>query len=145
MRCAPWALALAISSLIGAAPAHAGRSHATAFVAVGNNPVFFHRPFFRPFFFHQSFHSAFFFSAPVFAPPVFAPPPVAYYYPPPPPVAYYAPPPPPPPAQPPQTPAPLSRSENCRQYQTTIDIDGQPQPLVGTVCKGADGNWHPAP
>lgn len=140
MRYAPWAMALALSSLINASPAHAGRGHVTAFVAVGNGP-FFAQPFAHPFFFHQHFHSAFFVSAPVFAPPVFAPPAVAFY-PPPPMVAYYAPLP-PMQYQTAPTPTPPSRSENCRQYHTTIDIDGEAQPLVGTVCKGLDGNWHP--
>jgi hypothetical protein len=139
LRFAPWAMALALLFGLTSGPAHARRNHVDVFVAIGNHPAFVHPFFHRPFFFHRSFHSAFFVEAPVFAPPpLFAPPPAAVVYPPPA-VAYY-PPPPGPTYQPPPTPP--SRSENCRQYQTTIDIDGQPQPLVGTVCKGPDGNWH---
>jgi hypothetical protein len=136
MRCAPWATALVLFSIVSAGPAQAGRGHTNvAFVATVGHPAFFN-PSFHPFFFHPFFRPTFFVAAPVFAPP-----PVAFY-PPPPVVAYY-----PPPLSAPYatSPPPTARSEDCRQYETTVTIDGTPQRLVGTVCKGPDGNWHPAP
>jgi hypothetical protein len=30
----------------------------------------------------------------------------------------------------------------CREYQATIDIDGQPRPSYGTVCMQPDGTWR---
>ena len=142
MRYAPWAVALVLSSVVVAGPAQAGRNHVNVAVVAtfGHSPFFFH-PFFA-----QRFccRSAFFFSGPVFAPPppVFYSPPV-YYAPPP---QYYYPPPavatPPPPTQ---QGGSSYRSEDCRQYETTITIDGKPQQLVGTVCKRPDGTWHTAP
>lgn len=79
-----------------------------------------------------------------------------YYPPPPPPVVYYAPPPagyalPPPVVYLPQPsiaadPAgPTYRSRSgrlCREYRTTIIIDGRPQPAYGTACQMADGSWQ---
>jgi len=86
MRCAPWAMAVVLSSIVSAGPAQAGRGHANvAIVATVGHPVFFN-PSFHPFFFHPFFRPTFFVAAPVFAPP-----PVAFY-PPPPVVAYYPPP-----------------------------------------------------
>ena len=150
MRYAPWAMALFLSSLISAGPAQAGHHHTNVAVVAtfGQSPFFFHR---SPFFFHPFFaqpfchpfcRSAFFFSAPAFAPPpvAFLSPPVYYA---PPPQYYY--PPAPPAAAPPRPPQGGSGTQECRPYETTITIDGQPQRLVGTVCKGPDGNWHPAP
>lgn len=135
MRHAPWAVALALFPVVAAGPAHAGRSHTNvAVVATFGHPVFFH-PFFHP------FQPVFFRSSVFVGAPVFAPPPVAFYQPP----VYYAPPPMYSYAPPPAAPAPATpsyRPEDCRQYQTTIDIDGKPQPVIGTVCKGPDGNWH---
>jgi surface antigen len=32
----------------------------------------------------------------------------------------------------------------CREYQTTIVIDGRPQTGYGTACRRADGNWQVA-
>ena len=156
MRYAAWAMALFLSSIVSVGPAQAGHRTNVAIVATfGQSPFFFHQsPFFfrqSPFFFHpffaQSFcrpfcHSAFFFGAPAFAaPPVaFVSPPVYYA---PPPQYYY--PPAPPAAAPPPAAHGGSGTQDCRPYETTITIDGQPQRLVGTVCKGSDGNWHPAP
>ena len=154
LRYAPWAMALFLSSIVTASTAHAdGHRHVNVFVNVGNRPVFahpfFHRGFHHPFF-HTGFRSTVFVGGPVFAAPaVFAPPPVAFYQPPP----FYAPPPPyyyqppvaaQPPAIPPQGGSGYS-TEDCRPYETIITIDGNPQRLVGTVCKGSDGNWHVAP
>jgi hypothetical protein len=151
MRYAPLAMALALSSIVSASPAHAGRSHINVAVVAtfGHSPFFFdpffHRPFLSQPFCHPFCRSAFFFGGPVFAPPpVFYSPPVyyappVYYYPPP---AYYAP---PAAAAPPSQGGSPYKKEDCRQTETTITIDGQAQRLVGTVCKGPDGNWHTAP
>jgi hypothetical protein len=78
---------------------------------------------------------------PFFLPPpiVYAPPPA--YYPPPPPVAYY----PPPPAYsaPPAYAAPSAApGQQCREYQSTAMINGQPQQTVGTACLQPDGTWR---
>ncbi len=140
MRYAPWAMALVLSSIVSASPAHADRRHANVAVVAtfGHSPVFFHRPFFC----HPFCGSAFFFSGTVFAPPpAFYAPPVYYA---PPPLYYYPPPAIAAPSAPTQGGRPY-RTEDCRQYETTITIDGQAQQLVGTVCKGPDGNWHPVP
>jgi hypothetical protein len=86
---------------------------------------------------------------PFFLPPpiVYAPPPA--YYPPPPPVVY-APPPayyaqpsyaPPPPAYAPPT-AAGAPGQQCREYQSTAMINGQPQQTVGTACLQPDGTWR---
>lgn len=84
---------------------------------------------------------------PVFYPaPVYAPPPV-YYAPAP---VYYAPPPPPPP--PPAVIYPSSAASyvaqdgrTCRQYQTTIMVNGVAERGYGTACLDADGVWRVAP
>lgn len=76
--------------------------------------------------------------------------PPAYYYPPP---YYYAPPPPvvytPPPAYygspPPPAASPAYQSssgQTCREYQTTVTVDGQSQPGYGTACLQPDGTWR---
>jgi hypothetical protein len=71
--------------------------------------------------------------------------PPAYYYPPP---YYYAPPPPVVYAPPPvygAPPAPVYQSGNgqtCREYQTTVMVDGRPQPGYGTACLQPDGTWR---
>ena len=74
----------------------------------------------------------------------------AYYYPPPPVVAY----PPPAPvyyapapvyAPPPATayaPPPAEPQGECREYQSTTTIAGQPQSMVGTACLQPDGTWR---
>jgi hypothetical protein len=126
MRYAPWAVALALSSVVAAGPADANRGH----VVVFGHPPFVHPFFFHPvhpFFFHPS-HPFFFRSTVFFGAPGFMPPPFAYY-----------PPPPPPPAA---TPSRSNGAADCRDFQTTVTIDGKPQTLIGTVCKGPDGNWH---
>ncbi len=75
----------------------------------------------------------------------------AYYYPPPPVVAY---PPPPAPvyyapapsyAPPPATayaPPAAAPQGDCREYQSTTTIAGQPQNVVGTACRQPDGTWR---
>lgn len=78
------------------------------------------------------------FGLPIYLPPpvVYAPPP-AYYVPPPPPVVYA--PPPPPAYYAPQAAAP---GQQCREYQSTAMINGQPQQTVGTACLQPDGTWR---
>ena len=56
------------------------------------------------------------------------PPPVAYA---PPPVAY---------AQPPT--APAYDQSFCRNYQTTVVVDGVSQPTSGVACRQPDGTWR---
>lgn len=75
-------------------------------------------------------------------PVVYAPPPPVVYAPPPP--VVYAPPPPAPvvSAAPASAPYVASNGQTCRQYQTTIMIDGQAQPSYGTACLQADGTWR---
>jgi len=74
----------------------------------------------------------------------------AYYYPPPPLVAYpppapvyYAPAPvyAPPPATAYALPAAAPQGE-CREYQSTTTIAGQPESVVGTACRQPDGTWR---
>jgi len=70
------------------------------------------------------------FGVPLFYPapyPYYAPPP-AYYYP-----AY--------PAPAPQPSATGGAAEECREYQATTTIDGQPQQIHGTACRQPDGSW----
>ena len=70
---------------------------------------------------------------PFFAPPVvYAPPPVVYA---PPPVVYA-------PAPAPAAYAPAPASQNCREYQSTIQVNGQPQQSNGTACLQPDGTWR---
>ena|SRR5438067_1708435 len=103
------------------------------------------------------------FGFPFFAPPVPPPPP---YFPPPPPIpsAYYQPPPGYPPPAPPTTPgyapgaatppqAPSitytprrawtdASGRQCREYQTTRDVQGRPTKVYGTACRDPDGQWR---
>ncbi len=74
----------------------------------------------------------------------------SYYYPPPPVVAYpppapvyYAPAPAyaPPPAAAYAPPAAEPQGE-CREYQSTTTIAGQPESVVGTACRQPDGTWR---
>jgi hypothetical protein len=81
----------------------------------------------------------------------------AYYYPPPPVVAYpppapvyyapapvyYAPAPvyAPPPATAYPSP-PVEPQGECREYQSTTTIAGQPQSMVGTACRQPEGTWR---
>jgi hypothetical protein len=69
---------------------------------------------------------------PLFAPPpvVYAPPPVVYA---PPPVVY---------APAPAAYAPAPAAQNCRPYQSTIQVNGQSQPINGTACQQPDGTWR---
>jgi hypothetical protein len=62
--------------------------------------------------------------------PLFGPPPVVYA---PPPVVY---------APAPAAYAPAPAAQNCRQYQTTIQVNGQPQQSYGTACQQPDGTWR---
>jgi len=81
---------------------------------------------------------------PYYPPPAYYPAPPPAYYPPPPPV-YYAPPPPPPvyyspaPATDPGAPY---RTDTCREYQSTTQINGRPQQVYGTACRQPDGSWR---
>jgi hypothetical protein len=68
--------------------------------------------------------------------------PPAYYYPPPPPPVYYYPPPaayvvPGPPIGTVQP-----QGQTCREYRSTMTIDGRPQPVYGTACLQPDGSWR---
>ena len=72
---------------------------------------------------------------PLFGPPVYYAPPPVYYAPPP---VYYA----PAPASTVYTPAPAAAAQNCRPYQTTIQVNGQPQQVSGTACQQPDGTWR---
>ena len=67
-----------------------------------------------------------------YAPPsvVYAPPPVVYA---PPPVVY---------APAPAAYAPAPATQTCREYQSTIQVNGQPQPSHGTACLQPDGTWR---
>jgi hypothetical protein len=68
------------------------------------------------------------------------------YYPAPPPVyanpappVYYS----PAPATAPPAPAsPAASGDACREYQTTVTIDGRPQQAFGVTCRQADGSWR---
>jgi len=73
----------------------------------------------------------------------------SYYYPPPPVVAY------PPPAPIYYAPAPVyalppgaayappaAPQGECREYQSTTTIAGQPESVVGTACRQPDGTWR---
>jgi hypothetical protein len=37
---------------------------------------------------------------------------------------------------------PVPGSDNCREYQTTIVVDGKSQPAYGKACRQADGAWR---
>ncbi len=71
---------------------------------------------------------------PFFGPPpvVYAPPPVVYA---PPPVVYA-------PAPAPAAYAPAPASQTCREFQSTIQVNGQPQQSYGTACLQPDGTWR---
>jgi hypothetical protein len=43
---------------------------------------------------------------------------------------------------PPVAGAAAQASGECREFQTTIVIDGQRQPAHGTACRQADGSWR---
>lgn len=99
------------------------------------------------------------FGFPFYYPPYPPPPPVPAYYLPP---AYYPPPSPyPPPASPapgayapsasPQAP-PITYTprrawtdafgRQCREYQTSRDVQGRPTKVYGTACRDPDGQWR---
>jgi hypothetical protein len=81
------------------------------------------------------------FGAPAYYPyPYYYPP--YYYYPPP----AYAPVPPYGTVQPTPSPAAPTAQDgsgkSCREYQTTVQVDGQWQPAYGTACLQPDGTWR---
>jgi len=87
------------------------------------------------------------FGAPVYYPPPYYAYPPPYYYPPPvvyAPPAVYAPPVVAPPivGSPASDPYTASNGQTCREYQTTMTIDGQPQQTHGTACLQPDGTWR---
>ncbi|GGF25595.1 hypothetical protein GCM10011611_34590 [Aliidongia dinghuensis] len=76
-----------------------------------------------------------------YAPPppvVYAPPPVVYA---PPPVTYAPAYEPAPAAYAPPAYAPAA-TQTCREYQSTIQVNGQPQQSYGTACLQPDGTWR---
>ena len=76
---------------------------------------------------------------PLFGPAYYPPPPVVYG---PPPAVVYAP---PPAAVVPAAPLPnagAQQGDNCREYQSTVTIDGRPQPTYGRACLQPDGTWR---
>ena len=80
----------------------------------------------------------------VWGPPVvFAvPPPVVYGAPPPPPVVYAPPPGAPMSVTPTSEPYRTADGRYCREYQSTVMVNGQPQPSYGMACQMPDGTWH---
>jgi hypothetical protein len=38
--------------------------------------------------------------------------------------------------------APAASGGDCREYQSTVTIDGRPQRAFGTVCRQPDGSWR---
>jgi hypothetical protein len=82
---------------------------------------------------------AYYYPPPYYYPPTYYQP--YYYYPPP--VAYG-----PPPVYgsfQPQPVAPAYQSpsgQTCREYQTTVTVDGQARPGYGTACLQPDGTWR---
>jgi hypothetical protein len=81
-----------------------------------------------------------------YPPPYYAYPP-AYYYPPPvvyapPPVVYAPPVAPPIAANPASDPYTAANGQTCREYQTTVNVNGQPQQTHGTACLQPDGSWR---
>jgi len=90
------------------------------------------------FFFHDRFffHPFFFFGASVFAPvPVVLPVPYPAYIVGPVAVAT-------PPAAVASAPVGAVVAQNCYEFQTELEIDGQRQPAWGNTCKQADGSWR---
>jgi hypothetical protein len=76
---------------------------------------------------------------PYYYPYYYAPPPVVYA-----PAPVYSPAPAavaPPPAAAPSS-AYQPAGQTCRQYQTTVTVDGQTQPGFGTACLQPDGTWR---
>ena len=148
LRLMAWTIALTLSCVIAPGPAQADHSfhHGSpprgAFVP-HHGLVVFHEGFRNRVFFHDGFHNRVFFHDPFFfhrhvffgsfvffGTPVFAPVPVALF---------------PPPAFPAYLMAPVPAAPDCYQYETTIFVDGQPQPAVGAACLGPDGIWRVVP
>ena len=79
----------------------------------------------------------------VYGPPVvFVPPPAVVYGPPPPPVVYA-----PQPGTfatvtPTSEPYRTADGRYCREYQSTVMVNGRPQPSYGMACQMPDGTWH---
>jgi hypothetical protein len=158
LRLMAWTIALTLSCVIAPGPAQADHNfrqgspprgafvphHGPVFFNDGfHNRVFFNDRFHNRVFFHNGFHNRVFFHDPFFfhrhvffrsfvffGTPVFAPVPVALF---------------PSPAFPAYFMAPVPGAPNCYQYETTIFVDGQPQPAVGTACLGPDGIWRVVP
>jgi len=40
------------------------------------------------------------------------------------------------------SPQPIPGNENCREYSTSVVVNGQPEPAYGTVCRRPDGTWQ---
>ncbi|HLJ64035.1 MAG TPA: hypothetical protein VKT70_08020, partial [Stellaceae bacterium] len=48
-------------------------------------------------------------------------------------------------ATPPSAPAPQNKAvatSQCREYQDTVQIGNQPQPVHGLACRDPDGSWR---
>lgn len=93
------------------------------------------------FFGFNAWAPSYYYPPPYYYPPYYYPP--AYYYPPP---VVYAPAPAygtVQPLPPPASPAYQDGSgQTCREYQTTVQVDGQWQPSYGTACLQPDGTWR---
>ena len=90
---------------------------------------------------HHFFNNRFFFGGGVFFDGFYPYAYDAYYYP------YYYPPPvvyAPPPTDVSVSATPIAGRANCREFQTTVLVGGQPQPAAGTVCRQPDGSWRVA-
>jgi|SRR5579863_7240893 len=85
------------------------------------------------FFFHDRFFGGAFFDG--FYPYAYEPYYYPYYYPP---AVVYA----PPATDVSVSAAPVVGRTNCREFQTTVTIEGKRQEAVGTACRQPDGSWH---
>lgn len=132
--------ALAAAALIAALPLGARPAAADSFyfgARVGGGP---HYPYYPGYYPYRPPH-------------YYRPRPSVIYYPPP---VYYAPPPPaviyaPPPvyaANPALNATPTSpvyqnaNGQYCREYQSSVTVNGAPQPSYGTACLQPDGSWR---
>ena len=89
--------------------------------------------------YHPRHHHAYVYGPPV----VFVPPPVVVYGAPPPPPVVYAPQPGAPASVTPTSePYRTASGQYCREYQTTVMVNGRPQPSYGMACQMPDGTWH---
>jgi hypothetical protein len=115
----------AVAALAASAPAEADRYHRH-----GGSSVTFGFSYYDPYppgYYYQPYYYR--------ARPVYVAPPPVYYAPPPPvvydpPVTYSAPPP------------AFQSDGNCREYQSTVNVGGQAQQMVGTACQQPDGSWR---